>query len=115
MGKTVEIYETTGPMKLQDPYSYICLQAWRAWQVGAKASSFWSFTANSKTSDWMPYLTKSPIGPFTSIFTDKNSATPGKHLAAMRIGVEDYQYLVMLKQALAQAKENGLDPALIHQ
>lgn len=114
MGKTLAIYGTVGPMKEQDPYAYVRLQAWLAWKIGANASSFWSFIGNQGVSDWNVYKNPSPTGSYTPLFLDKDSATPAKQLAAMRAGAGDYEYLYMLKHTLAQAQKYRLSKTMIN-
>jgi hypothetical protein len=47
------------------------------------------------------------------LFLGRDSVLPAKQLAAMRIGVEDYEYLYMLKQTLQNAEKNNLNSDLI--
>jgi hypothetical protein len=104
-GRTLQFYSCSGPAKLLDPYSYYRLQAWQCWQAGATGSFFWAFGDNSGASSWNEYLAKA--GPFTPLFLDDTSVTPGKHMEAIRESVEDYEYFVMLKCAIEKAKKEG--------
>lgn len=104
-GRELQLYSCSGPAKLLDPYSYYRLQAWHCWQIGATGSFFWAFGDNSGASSWNPYLARA--GPYTPLFIDQQTVTPGKHMEAIREGVQDFEYLVMLRKAVEQAKAAG--------
>jgi hypothetical protein len=101
-GRILQLYSCSGPAKLLDPYSYYRLQAWHCWQIGATGSFFWAFGDNSRVSSWNEYAAED--GPYTPLFLDDGSVTAGKHMEAIRESVEDYEYLVMLKQAVDRAE-----------
>lgn len=110
-GRTLESYSCSGPAKLLDPYSYHRLQAWHCWRIGGTGSYFWAFGDNSGASSWCEYFVKG--GPFTPVFLDNESVTAGKHMEAIRESVEDYEYFVMLRDAVERAKAAGRSPAAI--
>lgn len=110
-GKTLELYSCSGPAKLLDPYSYYRLQAWHCRQIGATGSYFWAFGDTGGASSWCEYFARS--GPYTPLFLDDHSVTAGKHMEAIRESVQDYEYFVMLGEAIERARRTGIDPALI--
>ncbi|MHC4399785.1 MAG: hypothetical protein ACYTG0_08905 [Planctomycetota bacterium] len=110
-GRTLQFYSCSGPARLLDPYAYYRLQAWHAWQVGATASYFWAFGDNGGSSSWNEYFAKA--GPFTPLFLDDRSVTPGKQMEAIRESVEDYEYFVMLEKAVRAAKAAGRSDAAV--
>lgn len=112
-GRTLQFYSCSGPAKLLDPYSYHRLQAWQAWQVGGTGSFFWAFGDNSGASSWNEYFAKA--GPFTPLFLDDASVTAGKHMEAVRESAEDYEYFVMLQQAVTRARTAGRADAAVDQ
>lgn len=112
-GTTLHFYSCSGPAKLLDPYSYYRLQAWHCWQIGATASFFWSFGDNDGSSSWNEYLAKA--GPFTPLFLDDGSVVAGKQMESIRESVEDFEYLAMLRQAVASAKSKGKTGAIVAQ
>jgi len=101
-GRELQFYSCSGPARLLDPYAYHRLQAWQCWQEGATGSFFWAFSDNCGASSWNEYF--AAAGPFTPLFLDDTSVTAGKHMEAIRESVEDYEYLVMLRAAVARAK-----------
>jgi hypothetical protein len=112
-GRTLHFYSCSGPAKLLDPYSYHRLQAWQAWDVGGTASFFWALGDNSGASSWNEYF--ATAGPYTPLFLDDTTVTAGKHMEALRESAEDYEYLVLLRQAVAQAKSAGRADAAVTQ
>ncbi len=104
-GRMLQLYSCSGPARLLDPYSYYRLQAWQAWQIGATGSFFWAFGDNSGTSSWNEYY--ATAGPFTPLFLDDQSVTPGKQMEGIRESAQDYQTLAMLRDAIAEAKKAG--------
>lgn len=104
--KRLEIYSGAGPLHKVDPYSSIRLQAWLAWELGAEATSFWSFGDRGGKSGgpWQPYIALRPN--CAPVFLDDDTVTPAKHMEAMRESVEDFEYFVMLRKALERAGDN---------
>jgi len=109
-GRELQFYSCSGPAHLLDPYSYYRLQAWHCWQAGATGCFFWSFSDNSGVSSWFPYLAKA--GPYTPLFIDEMTVARGKQMEAIREGMQDYEYLAMLRAAVKKAKAAGQSDTL---
>lgn len=103
-GKRLEIYSCSGPMHLRDPYAYVRLQAWTCWDLGAEGTAFWSFSDTGGENPWNAYEMLGANYNYAPMFLAPDSVTPGKHMEAMRESVEDYEYFVMLEDAIAHAK-----------
>ena len=104
-GRELHFYSCSGPARLLDPYAYYRLQAWHCWKVGGSGSFFWAFGDNGSASSWNPYL--SNHGPYTPLYLDSDTVTPGKHMEAVRESVEDYETLSMLDKAVKRGKAAG--------
>ena len=104
-GRTLQFYSCSGPARLLDPYAYYRLQAWECWQAGATGSFFWAFGDNSGVSSWNEYL--AAFGPYTPLFLDDTTVTAGKQMEAIRESAQDYEYFVMLRDAVARAEAAG--------
>jgi hypothetical protein len=104
-GKKLWYYSCSGPGKLLDPYSYHRMQQWFCWKYGAEGSAFWAFGDSNGASSWNEYGAN--IGAFTPLFLDGKSVTPGKHMEAIREGIEDYEYLHLLSERLKDLDRNG--------
>ena len=100
-GRHLDLYNGKGPMFSLDPYSYIRLQAWTCWEMGAESTLFWSFSDTGGGNPWKPYIS-SGIN-YSPIFLTPDSVTPGKHMEALRESVEDFEYFVMLRDAISKA------------
>jgi hypothetical protein len=108
--KTLEIYAFDGPARQLDPYTYYRLTSWRAFFMGATAVSFWSFTDTRGTpSDNEFAATDLNYSP---LFISDEFVRPGKHMEAAAEGIQDTQYLEMLKRvATAHPIETVRDEA----
>ena len=91
--------------RIWDPYASR-LTAWTSWRFGASAFYMWSLTDTGGASSWNEYLTIKDA--YSPIFIDEASVTAGKHLEAMREGVQDYEYFVMLDRAVRKASARGM-------
>jgi hypothetical protein len=110
-GIVLEFYSCSGPARLLDPYSYYRLQAWTAWQRGADAMYFWAFGDNGGVSSWQEYrLNGSNYAP---VFLDAESVTAAKEMEACREGIEDFEYFVMLRDAIAAGEKSGVAKDLL--
>lgn len=104
-GTKLEFYSCAGPVRLLDPYSYHRLQAWDCWRHGAQSMYFWAFSDSGGASSWNEYAMAHAC--YTPLFLDERGVTAGKHMEAIREGVEDYEYLAMLRVAVAEAEKAG--------
>jgi hypothetical protein len=105
-GRTLWFYSCSGPARSFDPFSYYLLQEWHCFKVGATGSGFWSFTDTSKVSVWNEYLAAGP-GPYCPMYLDETSVTSAKWMEAIREGVQDYEYLAMLRDRIAALRAEG--------
>lgn len=108
-GRELWFYTCSAPGKLLDPYACHRMQQWFCWKYGGTGTCFWAFGDSSNASSWNEYISKS--GAFTPLFLDAATVTNGKHMEAIREGMEDYEYMRMLRDRIAelQAKEVGSD------
>jgi hypothetical protein len=104
-GAELQFYSCSGPVRLMDPYAYHRLQAWTCWQSGATATYFWAFGDTGGAPAWNEYAAKGSA--YTPLFLGADSVTAGKHMEACREGVEDFEYLAMLHDAVDAAVAKG--------
>jgi hypothetical protein len=111
-GKELWLYSAMGPARTFDPFSYYLLQAWLCFKIGAKGSAFWAFADSGRTEDggalscWNEYPA-SGAGPYCPVYIDGTSVTAAKYMEAIREGAQDYQYLVMLREAVRRFEGKG--------
>jgi hypothetical protein len=92
------MYQTTGPARLQDPTTYYRLAGWYAFRAHAVGSAFWAFgdTGGAETS-WNDYAGGELA--YAPAFIGRHGVTDSVHWQAVREGVEDHEYLAMLRDA----------------
>lgn len=109
-GKTLWLYSCSGPAKLLDPITYHRAQAWLAFQMGAEGSFYWAFGCGGGIGDsWHAYA--QAYSEYSPYFVSPDSVMEGKHSEAVREGVQDYEYLRMLREALGKVMASGGDAA----
>ena len=104
-GKRLWIYQCgAGPFNI-DP-GYYRNQAWYAFRIGATGSMFWSLgdTGGNRNS-YNQYLTHQVY--YSPLLFDGSTVRGTKHWEAIRDGIQDYEYLVMLRQAIAAKRQSG--------
>jgi len=117
-GRELWFYSAAGPARTFDPFSYYLLQHWRCFKYGATGSAFWAFadpgrTEQRKTISCWNELPAAGNGPYCPIYLDATSVTAAKYMEAIREGVQDYEYLVMLRDRIRQQEQSGVhSPAL---
>jgi len=106
-GRRLELYSCSGPARLLDPYAYHRLQAWHCFAIGAEATHFWAFcdSGGAGGDSWNEYLSKRHS--YTPLFLGPKSVTAGRHMEALRESVEDYEYLVMLRERIAHLQKTN--------
>ena len=105
-GRELWLYSCNGPAKLLDPIAYHRAQKWRAFEIGAKGSFYWALGCGGGQGDsWNAYI--QPSTEFSPYFVSQTTVMEGKHSEAIREGVQDYEYLVMLQDRIAQLKKTG--------
>ena len=103
-GQTIAFYDAQGPAMNVDPYAYYRLQAWICWREGAIAEYFWSFADSTLPTESAAALKTRFFSP---LFLSQNSVRLSKQMEAIREGVEDYEYLAMLKDAAARSSNSS--------
>jgi len=97
-GQVLDVYAASGPVRLLDPYSYNRLQAWICADLNASGSFFWSFIDGAGS--WNEYgSTAVSRSPF---FLSADNVTMAKHSEAILEGMEDVEYLFMLRDRVAE-------------
>ncbi len=106
-GQKLWFYQCSGPARLFDPSRYHRLQSWHAFRYGAVGIGFWAFgdTGGAKSS-WNEYAASGTA--YAPAFLGVADATDSVHWQAVREGIEDYEYLAMLRDAAARAEDPRL-------
>ena len=100
-GKTLWFYQCSGPVRLMDPYYYNRLSSWYCFKYNATGNGFWSYSDTGwAPSSWNMYRAAS--AGFSPVYISQNEVVTGKHWEAVREGIEDYEYLYMLRERIRQ-------------
>lgn len=96
-----------------DPYSYYRLQAWMAWDMNANGIGFWSMGDSGRNPSYGSWNNGLNALHYSPLFLDDTSVVPGKPMEGIREGISDYQYLVMLRDAIDAAERNHINSAKV--
>lgn len=113
-GAELWFYDCSGPAKGLDPYAYHRGQMWAAMKYGALGCGYWCFTSaggGSGSTSWNAYAQKAI--EYSPLFIGETTATDGKHMEAIREGMQDYEYAVMLRARVGELKARGVERAAI--
>ncbi len=105
-GKQIWLYSADGPARTFDPFSYYLVQEWHAFGIGGIGSNFWAFGDNGRVSCWNEYPAPGN-GPYCPTYIDDTSVTPAKYMEAIREGIEDYEYLTILRDRIDELEADG--------
>jgi hypothetical protein len=114
-GAEVWSYECARPAKGKPPHGYYRLQMWRAFARDDTGCGFWTYTdpGEGNGNAWDDFASAhgrygviySPIGKPTGVDLSGEAIVPSRRWEAWREGVEDYEYLVTLREAIRSARD----------
>jgi protein-disulfide isomerase len=106
-GRELWFYQCIGPVRLFDPQRYYRYQAWHVYSIGGMGQGFWSFgdTGIAPTS-WNEYL--NTYFSYTPAFIDTDTVNNSVHWDSVREGMEDFEELAMLQDAIKASKNTKL-------
>lgn len=101
------LYNIEGMGKLGDPQLVYRQMAWHVYEFGGMGEGFWSFgDINSAPTSWQEYsAVKRTLSP---VFLDEDTVYSSLHWEAMREGVEDFEELSMLADAIKTTRDANL-------
>lgn len=105
-GKKLWFYQCSGPARLLDPYYYHRLLAWHCFRHGAVGMGFWAYADTGWSDVWNEYAARRTI--YSPVYIGEDFVVTSKHWEAVREGVEDYEYLRMLRDAVGRTKDSEL-------
>jgi hypothetical protein len=101
-GRELWLYSATGPVRLFNPQTYYRGQAWRVFSIGGKGMGFWAFCdIGGAPTAWNDYQIPTSFSP---AFLDKTTVYNSIHWDSVREGVEDFEELAMLRDAIRDSK-----------
>ncbi len=106
-GKELWFYQCTGPTRTYDPQTYFRHQAWHTFSIGGTGQGFWSFgDVGSATSSWNEYSAGNTT--YAPAFLGPDTVHNGIHWDAVREGMQDYEELAMLQDAINSSRNVAL-------
>ena len=113
-GTELWFYMCEGPVRHSDP-AYYRFQPWHCLRAGATGSLFWSYSDGGKAYSWNEYAGWLDARSYTPVYLAADSITNARHWEAVRAGIEDYQYMIMLRNEVKRLKAKGINSPLLKQ
>ncbi len=105
--KDLWLYNTPGMKRLGDPQLGYRQMAWRVFDFGGNGEGFWAFgDLSGAPTSWNEYNAAKPT--YAPAFLGKDTVHNSIHWDAVREGVEDFEELSMLQDAIAKSKDSAL-------
>lgn len=105
-GKDLWLYACIGPVRLFNPQQYYRGQAWRVFSMDGKGMGFWAFgDIGGAPTAWHDYQISRSFAP---VFIDDDTVNNSIHWDAVRDGVQDFEELSMLRDAIATTRDAAL-------
>ncbi len=112
-GRELWLYNTSGgPSSLQAIANHRG-QQWKLWLIKGTGTQFWSYAdvGGSPGGSWNQFAATGEI--YSKVYIDATSITDGKHWLAIIEGIQDYEYLRMLRDRVDELEAAGSQgPAL---
>ena len=109
-GKTLWLFSCRSNARLLDPVTYYRAQHWRVFMMGGEGSLFWALgSGGGRKGNWNAYSQGNDFTPY--FVSDTGPFMESKQYEGIREGVQDYEYLCMLRDRIAELKEAGQDVA----
>lgn len=106
-GKELWFYQCTGPTRTYDPQNYFRYQAWHTFSIGGTGQGFWSFgDVGSASSSWNEYSAGNTS--YAPAFLGQETVHNSVHWDAVREGMQDYEELAMLQDAIKATNNAAL-------
>ena len=107
-GKELWLYSCSGPSRAFDPIVYYRQMFWLAYQWKAVGCQYWAFGCGGGIGDsWHAY--RQTGVEYSPYFVSPTGVMASKQSEGIKEGVQDYEYLKMLEDAIAQARAKGVD------
>ena len=107
-GKEMWLYSCSGPSRTFDPITYYRQVFWLAYQWKAVGFCYWAFGCGGGQGDsWHAY--RQPGVEYSPYFVSPTDVMAAKQSEGIKEGVQDYEYLKMLGDAVRAAKAQGRD------
>ena len=106
-GRQLWLYNTAGGPSSLDATRHHRGQQWKLWLAQGTGTHFWAYadTGGSPGGSWNQFAAAGEI--YSKVYIDRTSITDGKHWLAIIEGIQDYEYLRMLRDRVAELGAAG--------
>ncbi len=105
-GRTLWLYSCNGPARHLDPVTYHRGQMWNAFDMGAVGTFYWALGCGGGIGNSFKAYHQTGL-EYSPFFVSDTSVMQSKHSEAIREGVQDYEYMVMLRDRIAELRKQG--------
>jgi hypothetical protein len=116
-GKEMGLYTAARNASESEAIGYYRAQPWKLWKMSHGAanvcSNFWSYHDFRGTLPWNQLPGGCDDRSFSPVYVDSKTATDGKHWLAIFEGANDYEYLLTLKNRIAELETDGKSTAAL--
>ena len=105
-GRQLWFYDCGGGPPVKDAIGYYRAPEWECWKAQATGIGFWAYgDAGGIANSWNQLGATRIV--YSPVYIDSDSVTDGKHWRAIIEGIQDYEYLRMLNDRVAELKAAG--------
>jgi FG-GAP-like repeat len=103
VGKEVWFYDASGRSKTLSSLGIYRWRFWYAWNQGFTGAGWWTYAhGEDQWSGWNEFGDQ-----FSTVYAGTNGVVTSKRWEAAREGIEDYELLWLLRDAIAEAEKRG--------
>ncbi len=106
-GKTTQIYSCDGPAKELDPISYHRYQMYLAAELNMNGCHYWTFGPGINRQASLNAYKSGQFTDYLPFYSTPEGLLDAKHAQAIREGVQDYEYVTMIRKKIAEMRRNG--------
>ena len=106
-GRELWFYNCAGGPGATNAFRYFRGQEWKLWPANGTGTAFWAYgdVGGSPSGSWNQFAASSVI--YSPVYIDASSVADGKHWLAIIEGIEDYEYLRMLRDRVEELEAAG--------
>ncbi len=109
IGKHIWFYDAAGNSKTLSSLGIYRWRFWYAWQLGLTGVGWWVYAQHGGADRWDG---PNPTGDyFATVYDGPQGPVSSKRWEAAREGVEDYEYLYLLRESVRAAEARGVTEA----
>ncbi len=114
VGKEVWFYDAAGRAKTLSCLGIYRRRFWFAWDMGFTGAGWWCYASNANADRWEGITS---FGDFFATVYDgsEGQVVSSKRWEVAREGIEDYEYLYLLREAIRNAEKRGVSGEVLEE